>query len=112
MSAAIDGAKEKQKELAETAEKGFAQATGAGDITMLGQAGSFAQRAKNEIEELAQALVMLLKRRDELQFILRGLFVEKKRYEIIKDRKEAEHTKELAKKEQRELDDMAGGRRR
>ena len=110
INAAIDGAQQKQKELAETAQKGFRQANGADDITMMQQAGSFAQRAKNEIEELAQALVMMFQKRDELQTVLRGLFAEKKRYEKIKERKDAEQAKDLAKKQQRELDDMAGSR--
>ena len=110
INAAIDGAQQKQKELAETARKGLRQANVADDITMMQQAGSFAQRAKNEIEELAQALVMMFQKRDELQTVLRGLFAEKKRYEKIKERKDAEQAKDLAKKQQRELDDMAGSR--
>ena len=101
----------REEELNTSISSGYQQAEQANDPTISQQAGNYAKRAEIELDVLKQAFELVEKERDEKFKALQGLFAEQKRYEILLERKQKEALKKREKKQQDQLDELAGNRR-
>jgi hypothetical protein len=87
-------------------EAGYAQAQKTQQPNEYQDAGKFAARAEEQQEALKASRRELELEKRGLQQQLRNLFTEKKRYEILRDRKLEEARVQRAKKAQATLEDL------
>ena len=125
MQVSANAVEEKRKEIAivlqaiELRENHIAQlhqkmheeaAAAGGDPQLLAAYDAFSRRAEMELQLMQHQLAELQQREAVKRDELAELFAEKKRYEILHQRKTDEIAKEVAKKEQQELDEVAAQR--
>lgn len=97
----------RQNELLARVENGYETASMGNDSALLIFAGTFALKSNDEISDIKQARINAKQLMVEKREVLRKRYAEQKRYEILLERKRAEHKKELLKKQQAELDDLS-----
>jgi flagellar export protein FliJ len=106
METAIADADSRVAELLIQVEVGYNQAQKTLRPDEYQDAGRFAARAKEEQDFLKKIRRELEAKKRELRQQLRDVFTEKKRYEILRDRKREEARAQRAKKNQATLEDL------
>lgn len=90
------------KQLAEEEEKVHGM-----DVEMLTYFGPYSEAVKGRVEDIEQSMVKLNRRIEIAREDMRAAFAELKKIEITQERREDEEGKELKKKEDDELDEIA-----
>lgn len=103
----VEQMKERRAELITSVEKETSLAQKNGDIQLMQMAGNYSLRAKAELQDIAEATEDANKILTEKRSDLQERFSEQKRYEILLRRKKEERLKEIRKKEQNALDEVA-----
>ncbi len=106
LDAQVQKMKEREKELHKTIKNGFGQAEKSHSVMMLTQASKFSEHAALELEDIQEAKVLSKKIRREKVKEMNLLFSEKKRYEILEERRIKENKMKISKKQQEFLDDL------
>lgn len=102
----MDQMQARERELNSEIENGTRMASEASDPTLLLQSGNYLMKAKNEIDEIAEAYADAMKIMDEKRDELSELFADEKRYDILLKRRLEERRLERLKKEQADLDEV------
>lgn len=102
-----------RRKLQQSAVQGFNKAAKASsEHAMYQNAGPYADRAKDRDKELQAVEALVAEQHKKVRAELKDLFAEKKRLEIIADQKAEELAKKIAKKNQGELDEIAGQKKK